>query len=83
MPGPFADLTQDEKRLLFHLERLQAQGWVPVAAEVLYTRLGSEPDPSAMLTTLVERGYVARRGRVESGSYSLTPRGVAAIESET
>ena len=74
------DLTYDEARVLFHLSRLKDQGWIPVAPEVLYSRVGSDPDPARMLVTLVERGYVERFMRPEGGSYELTPKGVAALE---
>ena len=76
----FEDLSQDEARVLFHLSRLKDQGWIPVAPEVLYSRVGSDPDPATMLNALVERGYVERYVRPEGGSYELTAKGEAALE---
>ena len=80
MPRDDDDLTYDEARVLFHLSRLKDQGWIPVAPEVLYSRVGSDPDPARMLDALVERAYVERVVRPAGGSYELTPKGVAALE---
>jgi DNA-binding PadR family transcriptional regulator len=77
------DISPDEARVLFHLNRLKDQGWVPVAPEVLDTRLGSEPDPATMLATLVDRGYVERVIRSSGGSYELTDAGLAALAAIT
>lgn len=77
------DISPDEARVLFHLDRLKDQGWVPVAPEVLYSRLGSEPDPATMLATLVDRGYVERVIRSAGGSYELTDAGIAALAAIT